>query len=74
VDTIGDPPIPISYMFDGFSYAALFSLGLEWQDQYLNESSNWVTFGYLQTETEYRGTDMKARQIYLGVTGAWQGP
>jgi PA14 domain len=37
-------------------------------------SSEWVPFAYLSTVTEYRATDQKCRESYLGEPGGWQGP
>jgi hypothetical protein len=72
-DTIGDPPRPASRLYNGTNYVN-FSYSLTWADEYLNADGNWVSFVTMHTTTEYRGSDLKCREIYQGVSGSWQGP
>ena len=75
-DTIGDGqtgPRPIGRLFNGTNYAD-FSYSASWTDEYLNASSNWISFAPMQTTTEFRGSDQKCRETYQGVSGDWQGP
>jgi len=72
-DNIEEPMRDTSLLFNGTNYVN-FSYTYTWTNQYKNESATWVDFKVMSTTTEYRGSDKKCRETYLGVPGGWQGP
>lgn len=72
-DLIQDGNFPIEWLHNGMGYQD-FSYRNTWTNEYLNEVGSWVPFSTLETTTEYRGADQKARETYQGVSGSWQGP
>jgi len=47
---------------------------VNWDVQYLNESSDWETYNSLSTTTRYKGSTLQCQQEYEGDKGDWQGP
>jgi hypothetical protein len=72
-DLIGDGPIPIDRLWNGTSYVD-FSFTLNWEDEYLNASSNWVGFASMAATAQFRGSDQACQETYQSVPGSWQGP
>jgi hypothetical protein len=72
-DKIADGTYPISWLFNGTSYAD-FSYSASWTDEYFNGSGTGVPFATVTTTINYRGSDQAAKQTYQNVSGQWQGP
>jgi hypothetical protein len=72
-DDIQDGPLSINYLLDGTNYVSIFSYTFGWEEQYLNQDSNWITFANMQTTTTYN-SNKQCQETYQGVPGGWQGP
>ena len=72
IDKISDGPFPIANLSNGTNYGSC-SYTVNWNDQYMNDASNWVTFAPMQTTTTFNANG-KTQQTYQNATGAAQGP
>ena len=66
-------PVPIAKLSNGTSYVD-FSFPLDWTDEYLNASGEWIQFANLEMITKFRGADQACQVIYQNVPGRYQGP
>jgi hypothetical protein len=65
---------PSAYIFNGTNYVD-FSFTSTWKDQFQDDFGQWIDFSPRTVTREFRGSDRKARVIYMGIPSVdWQGP
>jgi hypothetical protein len=72
-DTIEDGPLEIYRLSDGTGFQPK-SFTQTKDEQYLNESGEWVHFTTTQTTVTFRASDQACQETFQGLSGIWQGP
>ena len=74
LDTFSISPVSIKRLLQNGAYVD-FSIDETISREYKNQDGVWVQYTTLPTKTEYRGADIKSRQVFNATTaGGWLGP